>query len=141
MRSPAAGGGSSRMSVTRAPGGVFWRRSPTGATPECPQNQRAFLAGGTTMKLYVKPGACSLSPHIVLRELGLPFDLERGDTKAAKPAAGQDFRSISPKGYVPALQLDDGAALTERVAIAQYLADRTPQPHLAPTPTPFQPPN
>jgi len=84
------------------------------------------------MKLYFKPGACSLSPHIVLRELGLPFDLDRVDTKAGKTATGQDFRSINPKGYVPTLQLDDGAVLTEGVAIVQYLADRNPERQLAP---------
>jgi glutathione S-transferase len=84
------------------------------------------------MKLYFKAGACSLSPHIVLRELGLPFDLDRVDTKAGKTAAGQDFRSINPKGYVPTLQLDDGGVLTEGVAIVQYLADRKPEAQLAP---------
>jgi glutathione S-transferase len=86
------------------------------------------------MKLYFKPGACSLSPHIVLRELGLPFDLVRVDTKAGKTVTGQDFRSINPKGYVPTLQLDDGAVLTEGVAIVQYLADRKPEAQLAPKP-------
>ena len=86
------------------------------------------------MKLYFKPGSCSLSPHIVLRELGLPFDLERVDTKAAKTATGEDFHSINPKGYVPALQLDESAVLTEGVAIVQYLADRRPEGRLAPEP-------
>src|SRR5258707_15263065 len=86
------------------------------------------------MKLYFKPGSCSLSPHIVLRELDLPFDLERVDTKAAKTATGQDFHSINPKGYVPALQLDESAVLTEGVAIVQYLADRKPEARLAPKP-------
>jgi glutathione S-transferase len=84
------------------------------------------------MKLYFRPGVCSLSPHIVLRELGLPFDLERVDNKSGKTAEGQDFRSINPKGYVPALQLDDGTLLTEGAAIVQYLADRKPEAQLAP---------
>jgi glutathione S-transferase len=86
------------------------------------------------MKLYYKAGSCSLSPHIVLRELGLSFDLERVDTKAGRTATGQDFRTINPKGYVPVLQLDDGAVLTEGSAIVQYLADRKPEGQLAPPP-------
>ena len=84
------------------------------------------------MKLYFKSGACSLSPHIVLREAGLPFDLIKVDTKAGKTATGEDFRKINPKGYVPTLQLDDGQVLTEGVAIVQYLADRKPEAQLAP---------
>jgi glutathione S-transferase len=86
------------------------------------------------VKLYFLPGACSLSPHIVLRELGLPFDLERVDTKSGKTASGDDFRAINPKGYVPVLQLDDGQVLTEGAAIVQYLADRKPEAMLAPAP-------
>jgi glutathione S-transferase len=86
------------------------------------------------VKLYFVPGACSLSPHIVLRELGLPFDLERVDTKAGKTASGADFRAINPKGYVPTLQLDDGQVLTEGAAIVQYLADGKPDAMLAPPP-------
>jgi glutathione S-transferase len=84
------------------------------------------------VKLYFKPGACSLSPHIVLREAGLPFDLIKVDTKAGKTASGEDFKKINPKGYVPTLQLDDGQVLTEGVAIVQYLADRKPEAQLAP---------
>jgi glutathione S-transferase len=84
------------------------------------------------VKLYFKNGACSLSPHIVLREAGLPFDLIAVDTKAGKTAAGEDFKKINPKGYVPTLQLDDGQVLTEGVAIVQYLADRKPEAQLAP---------
>jgi glutathione S-transferase len=86
------------------------------------------------MKLYFSPGACSLSPHIVLRELGLPFDLERVDFKTGKTASGVDFKSINPKGYVPALLLDDGQLLTEGPAITQYLADLVPTKALAPVP-------
>lgn len=86
------------------------------------------------MKLYYSPGACSLSPHIVLREAGLPFELEQVDLKAKQTKSGADFRAINPKGYVPALQLDDGQVLTEGPAIVQYLADRKPEAKLAPLP-------
>jgi glutathione S-transferase len=84
------------------------------------------------MKLYFSPGACSLSPHIILRELGLPFELERVDTKAQKTASGADFTAINPKKYVPTLQLDGGEVLTEGAVIVQYLADRKPDAQLAP---------
>lgn len=84
------------------------------------------------MKLFYSPGACSLSPHIVLREAGLPFTLERVDLKAHKTANGADFFAINPNGYVPALQLDEGQLLTEGPAIVQYIADRKPDSHLAP---------
>lgn len=84
------------------------------------------------MKLFYSPGACSLSPHIVLREAGLPFELERVDTKAARTERGIDYLTVNPKGAVPALQLDDGQVLTEGPAIVQYLADRKPEAKLAP---------
>jgi len=84
------------------------------------------------MKLYFSPGTCSLSPHIVLREAGLPFSLEKVDTKGGKTAAGADFKAINPKGYVPVLELDDGMTLTEGAVIVQYLADQSPQANLAP---------
>jgi glutathione S-transferase len=84
------------------------------------------------MKLYFSPGACSLSPHIVLREAGLPFELVRVDLRAHKTKDGDDYYAINPKGYVPALQLDDGSLLTEGPAIVQYLADRAPEAKLAP---------
>ncbi|MCK9367824.1 MAG: glutathione transferase GstA [Metallibacterium scheffleri] len=84
------------------------------------------------MKLYFSPGACSLSPHIVLHELGLPFEAVQVDLKTKRMKDGADFWKINPKGYVPTLQLDDGAILTEGPAIVQYLADQKPTAGLAP---------
>ena len=84
------------------------------------------------MKLYYAPHTCSLSPHIVLRELGLPFDLVEVDNRTKLTADGRDFRTINPKGYVAALELDDGQVLTEGPAIIQYLADLDPESGLAP---------
>jgi len=84
------------------------------------------------MKLYFAPATCSLSPHIVLRELGLPFELVRVDNKSKKTADGRDFLAINPKGYVAALELGNGQVLTEGPAIVQYLADLKPQAALAP---------
>ncbi len=84
------------------------------------------------MKLFYATGACSLSPHIVLRELGIPFELVRVDLKTKKTQHGEDFGGISPKGYVPHIILDSGEALTEGVAIVQYFADLKPEKNLAP---------
>ena len=84
------------------------------------------------MKLYYAPGTCSLSPHIVLRELDLPFDLIRVDNRAKRTEDGRDFLAINPKGYVAALEIDGGQVLTEGPAISQYLADLRPEAGLAP---------
>ena len=84
------------------------------------------------MKLYYSPGACSMAPHIVLREAGYKFDLEKVDVPSKKTAAGGDYWKVNPKGYVPALQLDDGQILTEVGVICQYLADEKPESGLAP---------
>jgi len=84
------------------------------------------------MKLYYAPGACSLSPHVVLREAGMTFDLDKVDLGEKKTSDGSDFTKISPLGYVPALQLDDGEVLTEGAAIVQYLADQAPAAKLMP---------
>ena len=84
------------------------------------------------MKLYYAPGACSLSPHIVLRESGLPFDLEQVDNKEKKTKSGQNFWDVNPKGQVPVLELDEGGRLTEGPVIVQYLADKKPGSGLAP---------
>jgi glutathione S-transferase len=84
------------------------------------------------MKLYFSPGACSLHPHIALREAGLSFDLVRVDLRAHKTKDGGDYYAINPKGYVPTLELDDGTRLTEGAVIDQYIADRKPESKLAP---------
>ena len=78
------------------------------------------------MKLYYSPGACSLAPHIVARELGIELALERVDTKTHKTESGGDFYAVNPKGYVPAIELDDGSILTEGPVVSQYLADKKP---------------
>jgi len=84
------------------------------------------------MKLYYSPGACSLSPHIVACETGANVELEKVDLASHKTADGQDYTKVNPKGYVPALRLDDGGVLTEGPAIVQYLADKNPASGLAP---------
>src|SRR4051812_6458267 len=84
------------------------------------------------MKLYYSPGACSLSPHIVLREAERRFDLERVDLKSHRTASGLDYLAINPKGYVPAMQLDGPGSpiLTEVPAILQYIGDLAPETRL-----------
>lgn len=84
------------------------------------------------MKLFLKPGSCSLASHIVLEEIGRPYDTETVDLAKKLTASGADFWAINPKGYVPALLLDDGDLLTEGPAILQYLADLAPELQLAP---------
>lgn len=83
------------------------------------------------MKLYLTPGTCSMASNIALHEAGIPFELVKVD-KRTKRANGIDFLTINPKGYVPALQLDDGQVLTENVVVLQYIADLNPAAKLAP---------
>lgn len=84
------------------------------------------------MKLFYSPGACSLSPHIALREAGLPFELVLASPKTKQLADGSDYRAINPKGQVPALLLDDGQLLTEGAVIVQYIADQVAPSELLP---------
>ena len=84
------------------------------------------------MKLYLTPHACSLSPHIVLREAGIPFDIEVVDLGTKKTKSGGNYTSVNPKGYVPALEIEGGQVLTEGPAIVQFIADQKPASKLAP---------
>ena len=85
------------------------------------------------MKLYYAPNACSLAPHIVAREAGIPIELVEVDLATHKLRNGADYFAINPRGYVPAIELDDGTVLTEVAALVQYLADLKPEANLAPT--------
>ncbi len=84
------------------------------------------------MKLYYYPGACSMAPHIVAREAGLPIEIEKVDLRQGKTEHGETYAEVSPNGYVPALRLDDGQVLTEAANLVQYLADQAPETELAP---------
>ncbi|GAA6210251.1 glutathione S-transferase C-terminal domain-containing protein [Cognatishimia sp. WU-CL00825] len=84
------------------------------------------------MKLYYKPGACSLASHIVLQEIGNRFEIEKVDTDTGLTETGADYLQVNAKGYVPALDLDGAGVLTEGPAILQFLADSAPQAQLAP---------
>ena len=82
------------------------------------------------MKLFYKPGACSLASHIALHEVGVAFEIEKVDTAAGKSETGRDYKLVNPKGYVPALELDAQTILTEGPSILQFLADRHPEANL-----------
>jgi glutathione S-transferase len=84
------------------------------------------------MKLYFSPGACSLAPHIVLNESGLPFTLVKADLRAHKLEDGSDYYQTTSKGQVPLLEFDNGERLSEGPAITQYIADQVPAKKLAP---------
>jgi len=84
------------------------------------------------MKLFYVPGTCSLSPHIVLREMGAEFALDKVDRHTKVAASGVNYNQLNPKSYVPALQLDDGTLLTEGAAIVMYLADQNGGEKVAP---------
>jgi glutathione S-transferase len=84
------------------------------------------------MKLYSIPGTCSMASNIALHEAGIPFDLVKVDKRTKRAADGTDFLTVNPKGYVPALQLDNGQVLTENTTVLQYIADLKPTSELAP---------
>lgn len=84
------------------------------------------------MKLYYMPGACSFAPHMILHEAGFKHEVDKLDRNTRKTASGEDYNTINPKGYVPALRLDDGQILTEAAVVLQYLADQKPESGLAP---------
>ena len=84
------------------------------------------------MKLYYKPGACSLASHIILHETNSNFEIESVDTTTKKTDSGGDFNQINPNGYVPALQFENDEVLTEGAAIMQFLADQNQESNLAP---------
>lgn len=84
------------------------------------------------MKLYYSPGSCALAVHIALKEAGLQVERESVDLRTKKTQAGEDYLKVNPKGYVPALQLDDGKMLTEAAALLQYIADKAPEKNLLP---------
>lgn len=84
------------------------------------------------MKLYYTPGACSVSPHIALCEAGIPHEIDKVDLKEKKTSTGANYMAINPKGYIPALQLDNGELLVEGAVIVQYIADQRPESGLAP---------
>lgn len=84
------------------------------------------------MKLYYVPGACSLGPHIIIREASLDVALDKVTFGAQRTTeSGKDFFSISPQGAVPVLELDNGEVLTEAQVVLQYLANQNPKANLA----------
>ncbi|WP_271271358.1 glutathione transferase GstA [Aliamphritea hakodatensis] len=90
------------------------------------------------MKLFYKPGACSLASHIILREAGADFELEAVDTDSGRTASDHNYRDVNPKGYVPALQLASGEVLTEGAVVLQFIADRFAPGQLIPAPGTFE---
>src|SRR5205814_7323808 len=118
---------SSRVFTTNSP--QCFPADPAACYASC---SRKWPIRSALMKLYFAPGACSMAPHIVLREAGYTFDLEKVELAKKQTASGEDYTQINPKGYVPALRLGNGEVLTEAAVTLQYLADQKPESGLAP---------
>ncbi|MGF6899855.1 glutathione S-transferase [Paraburkholderia sp. GAS348] len=84
------------------------------------------------MKLYFSPGACSLSIDIALREAGIDFEGINVNLQTHKLANGEDYYAISPRGYVPLVEFDDGSRHTEAAPLLQYIGDLGPHRALIP---------
>jgi hypothetical protein len=91
-----------------------------------------YRGGEISMKFFGSTGACSLAPHVALREAGLPFDYVKVDIRSKKYSGDADYRSVNPKGYVPALLTDDGQLMTENPILQTWIADQVPAKKLAP---------
>lgn len=85
------------------------------------------------MKLYFATGSCGLAPQIALREAGQAFDLVKVDFKTKTTVEG-DYFEVTPKGFVPALKLDDGEVITEGAIVLQWIADNNSERKLLPLP-------
>ncbi|MET1414012.1 glutathione binding-like protein [Roseibium sp. HPY-6] len=90
------------------------------------------------MKLFYKPGACSMAAHILLNETNVSYQLEKVDTAKGTTETGEAYANTNPRGYVPALKLDTGQVLTENVAILHWMSEQLPGLQAGHTDQPLQ---